>query len=431
VVGQSSSDIPGLPSYEPFWWSSDTGMLGMMNLLGISTPEYGWHEARAVSGDGSVVVVLGSYLGNRWTFGPYGLTADTVPLDPYYTFDISDDGQVIVGAVNANDILQAALWSEQTGVIVLGLLNPGDLQSEARAVSGDGMVVTGCNHRPVPPDDPVGSDSAGFVWAPETGMVELNGLPTDGRFNVIPKDISQDGARIVGEVWEYFIGVDPQTGEPLITAQPQAFLWTAESGLCRLGFPAGAGGSQGLAISGDGTALGGRIGSVDAFLWHEDLGLAELKPLIADLGCSAVSSWHDLGAVSGLSADGTLVCGWGINAESRPEAWVANIADLYLRVESIDLNLKLVKGSAQATAIVLVKDLAGNPASGALVTAHWSGSAQGTVQGTTDRNGKVKFTSAKVKSATEFTLTVDDVSKALRVHDSYRDLETSETIWVE
>lgn len=78
-----------------------------------------------------------------------------------------------------------------------------------------------------------------------------------------------------------------------------------------------------------------------------------------------------------------------------------------------------------------MKDLTGSPAVGAVVTGHWNGSATGTVQGTTDGEGQTSLTSAKVKNATTFTFTVDDVVKPLRVHDVYRNQETTDTIWVE
>ena len=166
-------------------------------------------------------------------------------------------------------------------------------------------------------------------------------------------------------------------------------------------------------------------------LWHEDLGVVGLTPLLLDLGCDEVTAWRDLGSVTGISADGTVLCGEGVNPDVHMEAWIADITELYLLVESIDLSLVSSRDRTQAIATVLVKDLTGSPAVGAVVTGHWSGSATGTVQGTTDSAGRAVLTSAKIKNASTFTLTVDELTKALRVHDTYRDLETTKTVWVE
>ena len=173
VVGE------GLPTIGGFRWTSADGVV----------PLAGTRRAREVSADGNVVV--GNTLGLpsqafRWTQAtgvvgignfPGGSGSDA--------FDVSDDGNVIVGRGISTNGQEAFRWTEATGIVGLGDLPGGDFTSEATGVSADGSVIVG------------GATSAdgkeAFRWTAATGIVSIGG-GTSAEANAV----SDDGNVIVG-----------------------------------------------------------------------------------------------------------------------------------------------------------------------------------------------------------------------------------------
>ncbi len=87
--------------------------------------------------------------------------------------------------------------------------------------------------------------------------------------------------------------------------------------------------------------------------------------------------------------------------------------------------------SARATVTIVSSD--GQPVDGATVYGKWSGATSGSVSGTTGSDGKVTFTSARVRSpssGTTFTFCVTDVVKSGWTYDSTQNVETCDSISV-
>jgi probable HAF family extracellular repeat protein len=181
---------------EAFRWTEAAGMVGLGTLAGAT-----FSFAYAVSGDGSAVVGASGSSSSQaflWTAenGMVGLG----PSQATYSFatDLSDDGGVVVGAVND----QAFRWSIESGMVRLGFM-PGGSTSYPTGVSADGAVIVGWGS-----GAPEGDGA--FVWDSVHGMRLLQtvltndyGLNLDGWHLSEARAISADGRTIVGS------GVNP------------------------------------------------------------------------------------------------------------------------------------------------------------------------------------------------------------------------------
>jgi uncharacterized membrane protein len=353
LEGQFGGDVDELrlvpsPNGQP-------GFLGLGFLR--SEPEFNYSHARAVSPDGSTVVGIarnptgesGSPQAWRWTLGPgmVGLGQTTGVFHHGTANGVSSHGDVVVGeydfaalwmdngepillesgphgflAERANDVTAdgtvvvglmgfpsgAFRWTSSSGFEVLESESL-DGASEALAVSDDGAVVVG----KAQPES--GVSVVPFRWTADTGMVSLN-----GRVRGEAHDVTGDGAVIVGNT---------QTSNGF-----EAFRWTESSGIMPLGDLPGGGvngsasavGAGGNAIVGlSSTGFGGPNGPVfEAFIWTPSGGIRNLRDaLIGDFGfASALAGWQ-LTHATGISADGRVIVGYGINPAGQDEAWLA------------------------------------------------------------------------------------------------------------
>ena len=90
----------------------------------------------------------------------------------------------------------------------------------------------------------------------------------------------------------------------------EAFRWTQDEGMIPLGKLDGGTESFGYGVSANGRYVVGTGGSTQggqAFLWSEDVGIQGLGRLQGAIGSSAAT---------GVSADGSVVVGWGGNGEA-------------------------------------------------------------------------------------------------------------------
>lgn len=163
---------------------------------GTFTPAPEDFFADAISGDGSTA------FGSVFTFNPFAFTpylwrnGVLTPLIAEGEVDsgvgldgISTDGQVVVGGVLLNGQEQYQAFRMDGGVkTLLGVL-PGDTQSFAEAVTGDGRIVAGRSGNDV-------TGTRGFVWA-DGVMTPLEDLP-GGENQVDISAISNDGTTVVG-----------------------------------------------------------------------------------------------------------------------------------------------------------------------------------------------------------------------------------------
>jgi cysteine-rich repeat protein/probable HAF family extracellular repeat protein len=345
LTATAGAPAPALPA----------SLLGLGDLPGGSV----WSEATAVSANGQHVVGWSESGSGRRAFRWHLLTG-MVSLGGTSTseaYDVSSDGSVIVGKVGTQSGLQAFRWTSQ-GMTHLG---PPSGYGGATGVSDDGAVVVGW------------APGGAFRWTANTGMTMLPHLP-GGPFSASDAlGVSGNGAVIVGRsagpgcanypsdyAWacaqavrwndDGVHAIGPVPGDPngsFATAADgdgsviigfgfqNAVPGTYENGTgfrWQDGFPIDViqdlgGGDATLsdikmrAVSADGSvAVGSAYGyaypqshGIDtAVIWDAAHGLRYLNAVLTyDYGLD-VSDWELEGA-TGVSADGSVVVGWGFH----------------------------------------------------------------------------------------------------------------------
>src|SRR4051812_42723013 len=181
----------------------------------------------------------------------------------------------------------ALLCGRAVAQVFVGHL-PSATDSEANAVSADGLVVVGTSWPP----------ARAFRWTGAGGMVDLGVLP--GQTESHATAVSADGQVIVG--W---------SGNP---GQARPFRWSAGTGMVQLFEPGGCSvpgspGYRAFGVSTDGSII---VGDADpcegaAFRWTSAGGLRLLPRLL----CGADHAM-------GVTPDGSLAFGWSSGAV-RPE----------------------------------------------------------------------------------------------------------------
>ena len=171
-------------------------------------------DARAISADGRIVVcsdnvvsqgLSRSYLVER-NGETWGLGADLA----FSAYDISDDGRVVVGALQqGEDILAVRVSVATPGQIEeLGELPGGVVSSEPLAVNADGTVVVGRSASGVLVDDPYSEE--GTYLGADGVLQRLSDVATARGVDLSPLDggllsqataVSADGLVVAGNAW--------------------------------------------------------------------------------------------------------------------------------------------------------------------------------------------------------------------------------------
>ena len=311
-----------------------------------------------ISGDGSIVV--GTYYDPDHPTGAGGFywTADTgtVPIGGNGAAGISADGMTIVGRANdAMGVENAAIWQGGTDWQVIGSFTPDarpcdQLLSAAYGVNGDGSVIVGLGEG--------GCGYAhGFRWDAGTGMTDLgsivatrysraNAISSDGTAIVGWSDQAtgfRQGARWVDGAWQWLDNDYGPVGEALAVNSDGskivgrgcgpftqwAWYWTEDAGVqCVNGPVEDPFQTYMLGVSDDGQVIGGAVRpedgpETDAVLWL-NFEPMDLKQYLLDRGVSEVESWF-FNWVNAVSADGSVVAGWGIGPDRRVHAFVVTL----------------------------------------------------------------------------------------------------------
>jgi len=300
------------------------------------------NQPTGISADGSIVVGPGF----RWTsstgvVGIGGAGGHTA---------VSSDGSTIVSdAVDpVSGLVTAAVWAGGTSWTNLGGLpsqSPcGNDLSSSYGVSADGAVVVGLGWV-------TGCDAHGFRWEQATGMVDL-GSTVAGNSSRANAIAANDTTRIVGwqdtstrqgARWDngvqtlFTFGAAP-VGEALAVspdgsvvvgsfAGSQAWRWTAATGVQQIGVLPGFNfGGYAFDLTSDGETIVGACGfgfDRDAFIWTPALGMVKLDDYLTGMGLD-LTGW-DLGSATSISADGTVIAGWGNGPVSFIEGWVVTL----------------------------------------------------------------------------------------------------------
>src|ERR671923_944081 len=284
VVGQLSrlgSDT------RAFRWTAGAGMQDLGTLGGANS------EAYAASGDGAAIVgratnTSGNYRPFRWT--PTGGMQNLPSSPPEFlsgdALDVSADCNSVVGLFGF-----AERWTATGGLEDLGSFS-------SRGISSDGQVV-------------VGNNAHAVRWTPTGGLQDLGTVDGTQSF---ADDASGTGSVVVGQSRDR-------------NGFWKAFRWTATTGMRDIGT---LGGPMAAAynVSDDGPVVVGRSltssnsASDRAFRWTTTRGMQNLQQLLQNAGVTSVSGWILLGA-TGVSADGTVIVGEGINPAKQREAFRA------------------------------------------------------------------------------------------------------------
>lgn len=211
---------------------------------------------------------------------------------------ISGDSTVLVGTAD-NDV--PFRWDERDGRIrVL------EGMTEAVDVSSDGSVVVGGPHRWT-----VG-DGAELLGPEPTSIFDYEAIAVSGAGDAVAGTMRIDGVQ-------------------------QAFRWTAEAGIEALGeLPGGSTSNVVTAMSADGETIVGQSTTTEGvvpFRWNAATGMQSIESLLTQGGADLVG--YDLhstqtfptrAGVTGVSGDGTILVGTGLNAAGQTSAWLARLA---------------------------------------------------------------------------------------------------------
>ena len=304
VVGSSRS----ARGTEAMVWLAATGsMTGLGDLAGGSF----YSRAHDVSANGRVVVGLSASANGDeafvWTAasGPFGIGDLAGGEFVSAAFGVSSDGRVVVGTGRIEDRKDVAFrWTPAGGIARLA----GDddaVMSEGASVSDDGAVVVGRRIE----------DAAleAFRWTAASGPLAIAELPGgDVQSDAIA--VSADGRVVVGSSASD-LGVE-------------AFRWNERTGVIGLGaFDGDTFFSQALAVSADGSVVVGTSMTNDdfrAFVWDAVNGMRDLATVLATEAGADLGDWV-LTEATGVSADGSVIVGNGVNPDGRPEAWIARL----------------------------------------------------------------------------------------------------------
>jgi probable HAF family extracellular repeat protein len=295
-------------SFEAVRW---TALDGLMSLgdggMGLERT-----MASGVSSDGSVIVGRARMPGSsfslpfRWTAstGMEILVDTTATMTRGIAYDVSDDGTVVVGVGSSPSPNQAFRWEESSGMVGLGWLPAVIQDSFAFGVSADGSTVCGISF------SGGGADVEPFFWTLLDGMVGIGDVP-GGVFYAIAYAISGDGTTLIGQARTSF-DVD------------ELFIWSEEAGFTLPDSLHGATfASGGWSVNHDGSVVVGFNGS-GAMMWDDVHGMRNVQTVLTEEYGLDLTGWT-LDSARGVSAEGTVIAGNGMNPDGNPEGWIATL----------------------------------------------------------------------------------------------------------
>ncbi len=206
---------------------------------------------------------------------------------------VSPDGSVVVGYSSSASGTEAFRWTQDDGMVGLGDLAGGVFYSAANAVSDDGLVVVGTSH----------SNTGGyeaFRWTVIGGSMLRLGILPGGGFSSAATDVSSDGSVVVGLAMSS-MGVN------------NAFRWTQATGMVPLSENTSTY-SKAQFVSDDGSVIAGRQfsnGAYRVFRWTAAMGMVNIDEAS---GLANQANW--------MSSDGSIIVGTSSTAlENEAFRW--------------------------------------------------------------------------------------------------------------
>ncbi|MFI4882378.1 MAG: GC-type dockerin domain-anchored protein [Phycisphaerales bacterium JB064] len=334
TVGGDDTDLGTRASY----WPTSTLF---PELLFSPAGDFAYGTATGVSEDGEVIIGWlsttrdGSFirLATVWNDFGLGVELDALPeamrRESLFTTvnDVSNDGAVAVGAsMDERANLQPVTWDTSTGEVSPLSLLPGRTGGSARFISGDGSIIIGQQS---------GGGSGSFVrW--------IDGVPAEVSFD-LPAGfedfsigcVSPDGSVAGGVAF-------PIMFDPIMNPM-RAAIWREGSGITLLDTLSG--GDPGMedvvnAISANGQFAVGRVGvgsgagPFSAGIWFEDGSVRLLSEwLVDEYGLFEVEGWRGLLEATGISDDGRVIVGFGINPIGIKEGWKVTLPSTVCAVD--------------------------------------------------------------------------------------------------
>jgi len=291
-----------------FRWTAATGIAGLGAAPGLANG-----PAAGVSPNGATIAGWAD-TSDGYNVGAFYWTASTGSValgNPSgftnsRAFAVSGNGQIVgEGSTDINfDTSEAFQWTSGGGFSMLPSL-PGATVSVAVGISADGTTVAGTN-----------LSSSGYqavVWKNGGAPTVLPPMPFGSSAQTL--GISADGLAIVG--W----GV---TG----FSEENAFVWTAAGGTKLLGPTVAM--SQAFAASDNGAIVVGQWdlpSQWNAFIWDKADGMRSLQSVLVSAGLDQALAGWTLTEATGISADGTVIVGFGTDPQGHTEGWVATVPE--------------------------------------------------------------------------------------------------------
>jgi len=164
-------------------------------------------------------------------------------------------------------------------------------------------------------NDASGHGFKAFRWTAASGMVGLGFLP--GGHESTASGVNADGTVVVG-----------QAGEA--SGQHQAYRWTAASGMVGLGFLPGGHESTASGVNADGKVVVGQANDASdqhqAFRWTRATRMQSVLTLLQAAKVVFMAGWR-LTSANGVSADGTVIVGDGVDPLGNTQAWIARLPE--------------------------------------------------------------------------------------------------------
>ena len=254
--------------------------------------------------DGSIVV--GSQSGQAFTYqsGTFNYLGDGV------AYGISDNGSVVSGRTSSSDTGQACIWNNGVREDI-PFLKSSHLGSTPLTISGNGLTVVGISENPYhQPYQPY--DMQTFIWSGTTAEL----FPGPGGIDFwYPRAASYDGTVFAGTYsdgsrYQSCIYSDGSTHaiEGLTGHISSSLSDITADGSIAVGY----GYAQGY--------------EYDAIIWDEINGTQLLKSFLENNWGLDLTDWS-LRRAYGISEDGTMIYGNGVDPDGNGTYWIAEIPE--------------------------------------------------------------------------------------------------------
>lgn len=193
--------------YEPWVWSAATGQQPLPIPAGLGRGE-AWtasDDGQTVAGFTSAAGMFAVRYGTRWDGGVAQRIEDANGDPVGQAIACNSDCSLLVGAgiTSAEGSKQAWRWTAEEGVVHLGTLPDADAEFPYYAfdASDDGRVIVG-SYSMIGPDG--GLMNRGFLWTQETGLVDIvdflaeHGIDYGADFmDLVVNNITRDGSMML------------------------------------------------------------------------------------------------------------------------------------------------------------------------------------------------------------------------------------------